>query len=107
MNTGQDKNGNTLNWIPVSEGPPADDCLAVCKTQYGRRYVIRAFYAKKFEVRQDYDNCTGLDYNEDTGDYYLKEGWYESAINWDDYSSLYITDHEITHWMPVPGLPTT
>jgi len=94
-----------LGWIPTNEKLPTDDVLAVYKTSYGRRVIIKAFYAKEFEVQQNYDDCVDLDYCETTEDYYLKAGWYECISNWEEYSSVVVNDGDITHWMPMPELP--
>ena len=34
----------------------------------------------------------------------VKQGWYESIHNWDDYSVVGIEDI-VTHWMPLPEPP--
>ena len=36
--------------------------------------------------------------------FYLPEGFYERINNWDEYSSIVISD-SVTHWMPMPEPP--
>ena len=96
-------------WISVDERlPDAGHCLATYRNQHGKLRIIRAKYARQFEIDADEDaidqgNC---EYNEADDTFYLKAGWLECIDNWDDYSSIYVTEGEVTHWMPLPAVPS-
>lgn len=51
-----------------------------------------------------FDDEISCEYDEETDEYYLKEGWYEVIRNWDEYGSAVIGDF-VTHWMPLPEPP--
>lgn len=100
-------------WISVKERPPesGEACLLACKATncYSRkthRYVCEGFYIERWkeEVRYDVSEDQAIEYNEETDEYYLCEGWYERIHNWDDYISVYISD-TVTHWRPLPEPP--
>ena len=105
----------TLNfvpcWIPVTEMLPESGVhvLALCRVKYaecgGRSYVCNAFYSKHFKEQRntEYDDIE-LDYDEETDEYYLPEGWWEVIMNWDEYGFVGIADF-VTHWMPLPEPP--
>lgn len=96
-------------WISVDERlPDAGHCLATYRNQHGKLRIIRAKYARQFEIDAgedaiDQGNC---EYNEADDTFYLKAGWLECIDNWDDYSSIYVTEGEVTHWMPLPAAPS-
>lgn len=96
------------DWINVDERlPDGRICLATYRNAAGKLRIIRAKYASQYEVDADEDaidqgNC---EYNEADDTYYLKAGWLECVDNWDEYSSMYVTEGEVTHWMPLPPLP--
>lgn len=95
-------------WISVDERlPDAGYCLATYRNQHGKLRIIRAKYARQFEIDAgedaiDHGNC---EYNEADDTYYLKAGWLECIDNWGEYSSVYVCEGEVTHWMPLPALP--
>ena len=96
-------------WIGVDARlPDAGYCLATYRNQHGKLRIIRAKYARQFEIDAgedaiDQGNC---EYNEADDTFYLKAGWLECIDNWDDYSSIYVTEGEVTHWMPLPAAPS-
>ena len=94
-------------WIPVTERLPESGIhvLACCRVKWlngnGRSYVCDAFYsAPKTEVCS-YNDDIDAEYDEETDEYYMPEGWWEVIKNWDDYSCVAIADF-VTHWMPLP-----
>ena len=100
-------------WISVNDRMPASGevCLLACKVTYcysGKtyRYVCDGFHADRWKEQgfNGYSEDQAIEYNEETDEYYLLEGWYERINNWDDYSSVVISD-TVTHWMPLPELP--
>lgn len=89
--------------------PDNPDFVLACVREDTRRFVIRASYARRFELAasndwyyegEDGTNCP--EYNEDEDEYYCPEGWYESneyeEINW-------YVHGEVIAWMPLPELP--
>ena len=98
-------------WIPVTERLPESGVhvLASCRVKYvgggGRSYVCDAFYSEHFKEQgsTEYDDIE-LDYDEETNEYYLPEGWWEVILNWDEYGFVGIVDF-VTHWMPLPEPP--
>jgi len=91
-------------WIPIEEKLPDTNCLAFYKNALGKERIVKAFYAKQFEIDQSEDeDCQ--EYDENTDRYYLPEGWYECIDNWADYSCVAIIEGDITHWMPLPEFP--
>lgn len=98
-------------WISVDERLPESGvlCLLCCDVKRydgtHRQYICDGFYAERFkeECYSADDECV-TEYNEETDEYYLHEGWYEEINNWDEYSSIAIDD-TVTHWMPLPEAP--
>ena len=98
-------------WISVEERLPESGvlCLLCCDVKRydgtHKQYVCDGFYAERFkeECYSADDECV-TEYNEETDEYYLHEGWYEEINNWDEYSSIAIDD-TVTHWMPLPEAP--
>ncbi len=99
-------------WNSVKDPPASGEvCLLACKATNcysGKtyRYVCDGFYIERWkeEVRYDVSEDQAIEYNEETDEYYLCEGWYERIHNWDDYISVYISD-TVTHWQPLPKPP--
>jgi len=97
-------------WFPVTERLPESGVhvLAACRVKWlgggGRSYVCDAFHtAPKTEVC-NYSDDIDMEYDEETDEYYMPEGWWEVIKNWDDYSCVAIGDF-VTHWMPLPEPP--
>ena len=91
-------------WIPVKKRLPDSGVhvLVSCKSNGGCRYVCDAFYsAPKTEVCS-YNDDIDMEYDEETDEYYMPEGWWEVIKNWDEYSCVGIED-TVTHWMPLPA----
>ena len=97
-------------WISVKDGlPDSNHVLARCEIRglyKPKSYTCVAFYAKKnsISVGNCFDDEICCEYDEETDEYYLKEGWYEVIRNWDEYGSVVIGDF-VTHWMPLPEPP--
>jgi hypothetical protein len=95
-------------WIPVTEDTaslPRKKCLAHYKNSNGNGRTVCAFYAGKFEFEQSYSDDCNIKYCDHDDRYYLAEGWYEVIDNWDEFSSVAITEGEVTHWMKLPDAP--
>lgn len=100
-------------WISVKERMPesGEVCLLACKRTYcysekTYRYVCDGFYAERWKEEVAHDGSENLDieYNEETDEYCLCEGWYERIHNWADWGGVVISD-TVTHWMPLPEPP--
>ena len=98
-------------WISVADRlpEPEHEVLVHCEMRPSRfLYQCKAFYIPKKWPREesafnwDYECCD--EYDEETDDYYVNEGWYERIHNWDDYNAVGIDDF-VTHWMPLPEPP--
>ncbi len=97
------------DWINITDKLPKSEQYDLLECHAGKaygnyRYICIGFYAKRYSVYPPPYTDFGIEYFEETDDYYLLEGWYETIKNCDDYSCLYIND-VVTHWMPLPELP--
>lgn len=98
---------NAAPWISVDEHLPEKQCLAVYVTPSGKQRMIRAKYVRQFQEEasgDEMDQCE-TEYNEADDTNYLKAGWLECIDNWGEYSSCYVTEGVVTHWMPLPTPP--
>lgn len=76
-----------------------------CETRpNGGRYICDGFYVKPKTITGSCSGDCAVEYDEDSDEYYLLEGYYEVIKNWDEYSSIVLDDF-VTHWMPLPELP--
>ena len=97
-------------WISVKERLPESGVhvLACCRVKWvgggGRTYVCAAFHSEPKKETCCYSDNIDMEYDEETDEYYLPEGWWEAINNWDDYSFVAIGDF-VTHWMPLPEPP--
>ena len=98
-------------WISVKDRLPEPEhevfvCVRSKISNYS--YVCCAMHVPENWYRQssffcwDFECCDA--YDEEQDDYIVKQGWYESIHNWDDYSVVGIEDI-VTHWMPLPQPP--
>jgi len=104
---GQQIEQEPVAWTPVAESLPKSGVkvLAYYRNRLGNLRRIRAMWtaAKTEEANGDAEAC--IEYDEAADTYYVTEGWYECIDNWDDYSSVAVTEGEVTHWMPLPQPP--
>ena len=98
-------------WINIKDRLPEPEqevfvCVKSKISNYS--YVCCAMYVPENWYRQSSDFCWDFEccdeYDEEQDDYIVKQGWYESIHNWDDYSVVGIEDI-VTHWMPLPQPP--
>jgi hypothetical protein len=91
-------------WISVEQCLPKKECLAVYVTPNGKQRIIRAKYASRFQIEAEGDDCE-TEYNDEDDTFYIKAGWLECIDNWGEYSSCYVTEGTVTHWMSLPAAP--
>ena len=97
-------------WVSVEEGLPdaEKEVRLFCVTTNGYKYQCQGFYVPPGMRRDDSDYSWDWEccdqYDEDSDDYFVNPGWYESSHNWDEYSAFGIAD-KVTYWMPLPEPP--
>lgn len=99
-------------WIPVTPETMPESGVNVWLCCERRRcdgtiyrYVCDGEYiAKHTEIVGSIGDDIAVEYDEETDEFYLSEGFYERINNWDEYSSVVISDY-VTHWMPLPQPP--
>lgn len=102
-------------WISVKDRLPESGvhvllCCEIHPVYYfgaaHKKYVCDGYYAAPHSITDCYNSeyYDAYDYDEEEDNYYLKEGWYEVIHNWDDFSSVVVSDF-VTHWMPLPEPP--
>ena len=94
-------------WVSVEDEKPESGkhVLLCCEVRpSGKRYVCDGFYAQSKTITTICDGDNNYEYDEETDEFYLIEGYYEIIKNWDDYSSIVIDDF-VTHWCPLPEPP--
>lgn len=98
-------------WVSVKDRLPEPEqevfvCVRSKISNYS--YVCCAMHVPENWYRQSSDFCWDFEccdeYDEEQDDYIVKQGWYESIHNWDDYSVVGIEDI-VTHWMLIPEPP--
>lgn len=90
-------------WITDRKPDSGVTVLLLCEVRPEcRKYVCDGYYAtpKTIVSGGNLDETNG-EYDEETDEYYLCEGWYEVVKNWQEYSSITIEDFVIG-WMPLP-----
>lgn len=109
------KNAPTVDvpqWIPVTpETMPESGAtvLLCCERTYDCKAIYRyicdgQYIAKHTEIVGYAADNLATEYDEETDEFYLLDGFYERINNWDEYSSVVISDN-VTHWMPLPEPP--
>ena len=91
-------------WIDVGTEKPESEkpVLLLCEVRpIGRKYICVGFYAKPKSVIIPCDDDSNYEYDEETDEYYLVEGFYENIYNWCDYTSVAISDF-VLGWKPLP-----
>lgn len=97
-------------WVSVEERLPdaEKEVRLFCVTPNGYKYQCQGFYVPPGMRRDDSDYSWDWEccdqYDEDSDDYFVNPGWYESSHNWDVYSAFGIAD-KVTYWMPLPEPP--
>ena len=92
-----------MNWTSVKEKMPKSgkNVLATYKNRNGFRRVIVGCFIEQYTEKSDDGDCD-FEYCEEKDEYFLASGWYEQQDNWEDWSSIFVYEGEVTHWMPLP-----
>ncbi len=103
-------------WISVKDGLPknAQNVLCFYKNSLGKGCIVKAFYAEKYTIEsKNNDNAIhaswwdAMEWDENTENYYLEQGWYECINNWDAFTSIKIHEGDVTFWRPLPSIPNS
>ena len=97
-----------MDWISVKDEIPQHGVkvLATYKNVHGRNRIIIGYHIERYTEESDgYDECHD-EYHDDTDNYYYCEGWYEQQDNNSDFSAMFVTEGDVTHWMPLPKCPS-
>lgn len=93
-----------IEWVKLAENKPSGNVLVFYKNDHGRGRIVKARWVHKFS--EEIDDCDELEGELDCNGYaYWPEGWYEQIDNWGDFTSVAITEGQVTHWMPLPEFP--
>lgn len=95
-------------WTKVSDLPPEPGkaVFVFYKNSHGEGRQIKAYYLPKCHSVFDGDHdFHEPDYHEDKDEYFFCEGWYEVIDNWDQFSSIMVTEGEVTHYRPLFAEP--
>lgn len=97
-------------WISVSDRlpEPGVTVLACYTNSHGKVRRIRAEYVAPKSRVADYPCDTDeecVEYDEAADQHYWLPGWYECVDNWSDYTSLAVTEGEVSNWTPLPAAP--
>ena len=99
----------TIEWVDVNDKLPENEkyVLVCCKSRFSRPYICIGYHINRHSVEGNiyWNEDLEWDYDEDEDKNYVPEGWYEAVRNWDEYSSVVISD-DVTHWAELPELPT-
>lgn len=83
--------------------PSPEPVLACVEDERGNRTVIRAMYARKFELTANLDACEEADYHEERDEFYCPEGWFEcNAFE----ETHWTVEGTVLGWMPLPSTDT-
>lgn len=98
-------------WISVETEMPesGQHVLAYYTNSFSKGRRIRAEYIAPKSREVDWEcadpDTQCVEHDEESDSFYLTEGWYELMDNWDEYSSISVTEGVVSHWMPLPPPP--
>jgi hypothetical protein len=92
-------------WIKVGDDKPKCNVFVFYKNNHSKGRVVKARWIGRFEEPVNDEDCLDSVVDGD-GNEWWPEGWYEQIDNWVDFTSVYIIEGEVTHWMPLPKPPT-
>jgi hypothetical protein len=94
-------------WVSTKEKLPESGkhVLLCCEVKpLGKKYICDGYYASPKSITCVCGDEIDCEYDDKTDEYYLLEGFYEVIKNWEEFSSISISDF-VTHWMPLPQPP--
>ena len=95
--------------VAVSERLPEPNTkvLAHYLNKMGKGRTICAIWvpAKTRVGNSDIDEELGLEYDDETDQFYWPEGWYETIENWEEFGYLKVYEGEVAYWQPLPKWP--
>lgn len=95
-------------WQPIETAPNGQSIWIHFKNATGKSCIIKAMYAGKLSIEDEFNSMEYSDYDENGDKFYWPEGWYEDvyAETGCEYSFHHIgEDVKPTHWMPLPPPP--
>ena len=94
-------------WISVKDELPKGEIkvIALYYNRMEKSRMVMAQYVKENTVVSGMGDGANDEYNEEMDEYYTQQGWYERIDNWDEWTSIFIHEGRITHWMPLPTPP--
>ena len=96
-----------MEWISVKDKLPdhGRNVLATYKNSHGKNRIIVGHYLERFKEESDCSDDCHDEYHEESDGYYYCEGWYERQDNNNDFSSMFVSEGEVSHWMPLLKAP--
>lgn len=97
-------------WIPVTERLPESEKEVMIRcSRGGYIFACPAIYEYGTVLTKDsawnwYEIDSYAEYSEETDDYFVPKGWWESRHFTPDDVYNNPVDCEVTHWMPLPGV---
>lgn len=92
-------------WRPIESAPSAKAVLVAYTNRSGKRRVVKAVRYEQFQSEQEFDEFDTVEYCEAKDAYFIPAGWYEMIDNWDDFSSVSITEGKPAFWCDLPTPP--
>jgi hypothetical protein len=89
-------------WQPIETAPKMRKIIVFYRNALGKRRTVMACYYKARSLEMEDDYAEAGVYDDETGDCFAPEGWYEEH---DSDNPLMPLQEEPTHWMPLPEPP--
>ncbi|GJM00206.1 MAG: hypothetical protein DHS20C07_18850 [Methyloligella sp.] len=96
-------------WRDIKDAPKDKVMFITFKNSLGKDRVVKALYAGKYEIEDEFSIGDFTEYDEKTDRNYWPEGWYEDveAETGLDYSFHHLGDISPTAYMNIPTPPST